>query len=889
MFIASVALLAVAHYASDPSGLSRYLPAVAGGDAVLWQVQTAFLSVGFAGLAIAAQLFADAPLAIGASRGRVLAYIDAGWFAGLGLVGNAVMAVETIWLPSNFGVLGIFLWFTVTVVMLAVSTTRLMRLFGHPSRLDEVVRLSLVETQSTRLREASREYADAKRQLEGLSVADWSVKVGSPNASSVTLRVPVPEPGRVIKAIRPKGVRQAIASLSLRATEDGMASNDPAEVSEPPQITIDVEPGDRTRLGETAFRVVTSKELDEATTGRIVRLLQSSIEFEPVGSVTRDEETNREIANLKDAIGTSLRSGAHATAERALELLGHVVRGVWMAEPANSDASRRASFVRRDWLFRSVGEVERDAPLSPLVADIFVSAAMTRALEAPRTDSTEYVDECLRSFTRLWFDVLRGGPGFDAVASRITTCVQDLAAYSYTAADDRADLQARGTWAMVELVKLALDAKRPDAAKMAASELNGLFEFDREGSGRSHVRGGQLVLSGWLDYLADKRDERHQSDSDLRALLTPRGTWAEILTARGLAERGAAPFSRWDWWEINTTASSRAQVLQLSGYIDRVQLAALASSYGTLPPADTQETASEYKRFLRLLDQSDKELTTRETNLRDKLAAEVAKWDAAEDGRLAQEPLSAERVEALRTALRDSLAERPRLASEIPDVEHVPVSADTSLPILGMNFRVPRHYLVGRVFNQTHADPMELGRIIAQGFMEGEDQKIVDELRSLQANVLKPTAKAIRQQIEELGSEAEHYVLVTPFGGMDDIHEWYSPGFADALARVTHVETGLLDAEGILFDRRNALASCRKPELKEGLARVEGTSVALGVFQDVQGGDEPQVRIETGEYFVVWPGEDPRVFRFGSEATRDKSDSIDPDSININGHDAASA
>ncbi|MFT3874452.1 MAG: hypothetical protein QM714_17705 [Nocardioides sp.] len=116
---------------------------------------------------------------------------------------------------------------------------------------------------------------------------------------------------------------------------------------------------------------------------------------------------------------------------------------------------------------------------------------------------------------------------------------------------------------MVELVKLALDAKKPDAAKLAAQELNGLFEFDREGSGRSHVRGGQLVLAGWLDYLADKKDERDPDDSDLRAVVTPRGTWAEILAARSLAERGAAPFSRWDWWEMRTTTSSRAQTLQL--------------------------------------------------------------------------------------------------------------------------------------------------------------------------------------------------------------------------------------------------------------------------------------------------------------------------------------
>ncbi|MDM7855493.1 hypothetical protein [Cellulomonas alba] len=876
-FILSVSLLAVIHHTGDPAWLKSSLPAVAGADGIMWQVQTTFLSVGFAGLAIAAQLFAEAPLAIGASRGRVLSFIGAGWFVGVGLVANAVIAIETIWLPSDLGMIGIaFAWFAPSVVLLVVSTVKLMQLFGHPSLLDEVVRSSLVDSLSSRLSEVSRKYADARERLEGLFASEGLM--GVPKASAVTLRVPVPAGGRVIRAINPKIARQAIDSLGLRATEGSPTNSAAAEVFLSPQVTLDIEPGDRTRLGESAFRVITSNALDAATTGRIVRLLQSSIEFEPSGSVTPDEETDREIATLKDAIGTNLRSGALATAERALELLGHVVRGVWMAERESPDSSRRASFTRRDWLFRSVGEVEQDVLLSPRVADVFVGAAMTRAIEAPRTGSTEYVDECLRSFTRLWFDVLRhGDPDFDSVVSRITTCVQNLAAYSYSAAEESDDLQARGTWAMVELVKLALDAKKPAAAKIAALELSALFEFDRGGSSRSHVRGGQLVLSGWLDYLADKHDDRDPADASLRALVTPRGTWSEILGARAAAERGAVPFSRWDWWEMKSTTSSGVQALQLSHYIDRALLSALASSYGPLPPADDQETASEYKRFLSILTDGDRELNAQEDGLKRRFAEAIAKWDAAEDGRLAVEPLSQTRIDALGTALRETLDQRSRLAAEIPVVEDVPASANTSHPILGMNFRVPRLYLVEKIFNQTFADPTELGRMIAQGFAEGEEQRIVRELRSLRDDVLEPAASAIRSQIEALASEAEYYILLAPYGGLD-IHEWYSVEFREVLESVTHIETGVLDGEAILFDRRTTLTSCRKPEEKEGLSPVDGTSIAMGVFEDVQGGDEPQVRVETGEYFAVWPGDAPRVFRFGAGAVATEGAHADEES-----------
>lgn len=870
--VLSVALLAVAHYEGDPGWLRQHLPPASGGGGIMWQVQTTFLSVGFAGLAIAAQLFAEAPLAIGASRARVLDYIRAGWFVGVGLVANAVIAIETIWLPSGLGALGIaLLWFTPTVVMLVVSTVRLMQLFGRPSLLDEVVRVSLVESLASRLDLVSRKYADARKQLDGLVTSGWSI--GSLRPTTVTLRVPVPQVGLVIKAIKPKALRRALDSLGPRAIEAGSAESEGAELYTPPEITLDVEPGDRTRLGETAFRISTSEELDEADQGRLVRLLQSSIEFEPPGTVTPDEETDREIANLKDAIGISLRSGAFATAERALDLLGHVVRGVWMAQPESMDSSHRASFIRRDWLLRSIGEVEQDVLLSPRVAGLFVSAAMTRALEAPRTGSSEYVDECLRSFTRTWVDVLRHeGTEFDPLLGRIITCVQNLAAYSVSAPDQRQDLPARATWAMVELVKLALDAKKPEAAKRTARELSGLFEHSEGGTGRAHVRAGQLVLSGWLDYLSDKADDRDPADAELRAGVTPRGTWAEILAARSLAERGEAPFSRWDWWEMQFSGSAHAQVLELSHYIDRAQLAALAASHGPLPRAGDQETASEYKRFLRLLDEAGKELSTGETTLKLKFADEIAKWDAAEGERLADESLSAARAESLRTALRDTLGARQRLAAEISVVESVPDGADTSRPILGMNFKVSRHYLVEKVFNQTYADPKDLGQMIAQRFAEGEEHKIVGELRSLQEEVLDPTALEIRKRIEALGDDAEHFVLVTPYGGLEDIHEWYSIEFRDVLERVIHVETSVLDTEAILFDRRSTLTSCRVPEAKEGLMPVEGTTIAIGIFEDVHGGDEPQVRIETGEYFVVWAGGDPRIIRFGTPSTDGSDD-----------------
>ena len=861
-FLLNVIILALAHFNPDPVWLNQFHASV-GSDGVLWQVQTTFLSVGFAGLAIAAQLFAEAPLAIGASRSRVLDHVRAGWFVGIGLTANALITVQAIWLPSELGTLVGASWLVLTVVTMVISYVSLIGLFGSPSRLDVVIRDSFVKVISTRLGSVSKRYADAWSELEPLFELGLT-QTGSATSPS-TFRVPTPRAGLIVKRLKPQLVRRALVAMSPQATEEiAGGSGEADERFVAPQVVLNIEPGDRTRIGDNAFRVATSMELSEDIRERVIHLLQQSIEYEPVASVTPDEETDRDIASLKDALGASLRSGSFGTAERALQLLGDVIREVWVAAPESLAASHRASFIRRDWIFRSIGDVEQDLLLSPRACSLFIGEAMTRAIEAPRQGSMEYFEECLRSFTRAWLAILRcGDDQFDHFQSRIVTCVQNLAEFTFVTDDRREDLQARCTWAMVELVKLALDAGRPAAARLAAKELRGLFEFsDRQGDGRSQVRAGQLVLSAWLDYLHTKGDRRDPMDSRLVEIVATQGAWPEIVAARAIAERGGAPFSRWDFWEVETFGSGSVGVLELSQFIDRAEVAALASSFGILPPIADQETASRYERLLRILDEGVRDLTVKEKRLHQMLTAETANWSKTEAGRLAEEPVSDAKIGELRISLREALDSRERLAAYIPLVDEEPQEAQEQLPILGMNFRVPRHYLVEKIFDQTYADVTQLGDVIARGFVDGEDHRVVECLRALKPHLIVPTAEAIAAAIADLGDASTHFILLTPFGGLEDLTDWYSKEFQDSLKAVRHVESGVLDDEAWLFDQRNSVLSYRVPERKEGLYPVDGTSIALGVFEDVDGGDEPEVRIETGEHFVVFRGESPDVRRF---------------------------
>ncbi|GAB3595115.1 hypothetical protein GCM10027580_18300 [Corynebacterium faecale] len=826
-------------------------------------MQTTFLSVGFAGLAIAAQLFAETPLAVGASRRQILERIRASQFVGVGLVANTVIAVEALWLSSAWGLLiSSFPWLILTIVLLVRSSVNLVQLFGRPSEVDEVVREALKKAFSERLERESDRYTNQRRQLKKIVILDQPpVGFNSPPAA---LEVPVPQAGLVIKAINPKTVERVLDKIKPRTTENAFTFFTGPDPNAPVQIRLHVEPGDRTRSRQTAFSVYTPHPLSEGTQGEITELLQSSIEFEPSGSVTPEEETNREIAHLKDAIAVSLRSGAFATAERSLKLLGDILRDLWSIDSKEKAASAHISPVHRKSLFRSIGEVERDALLSPRAADIFVGQAVTRVLEASQTKSAEYLDECLRSFTRIWSEVLQDGRAeFDPILDHILFNVRELAAFSTR--NQQGNLSNRATWVLVELVKLSLDSHKLEAAEQAVQKLNHLSDFfDRGGTGRLHVIAGQLILAGWVEYLTDKGDDRAPAEDSLRVLVTPGSDWSELIAARHLIGRGEIPFSSWEWWELNTSGLFNVQSRELSNYIDVAYLDALCSSAGVLPAANDQETASEYKRLLEQLEKRGEERGTSASVLKQELAKEIAKWEALENARLAKEPLSDTQTEALRAALKETFNTQQRLASLIPVTCRVPDDVDTTGPF-GRQYCVSRQYLVDNIFNQTPPNPAYLGQWIAHEHLAFEEHKIIETLRSLQARVMEPSVQTIQNEIYVLADESEHYVLLTPPGGLPDQDAWYSPAFHEALEGVTHIQCSSLKGEAFLFDRRTTLMSCRKPEEKEDLDPVGETSIALGVFDDVEGGDKPQVRLETGEYFIVWPGATPRVIHFGDE------------------------
>ncbi len=826
---------------------------------VLWQVQTTFLSVGFAGLAVAAQLFSENPLAIGASRNHILHYVRAGWFAGVGLAGNVTIGVEALWLSTDIGLVVSTLWFAFTVGLLAHSYLNLIKLLGTPSVLDEVVSSSLKGAIVRRLASPFSQSSEERIELESLfQVGPVSGTLGT---SRQTLRVPVPRVEQVVKRIRPSVVRRAMMSLDPKPSSDDGPDQGVAYTK--PHFSLLVESGDRTRAGDTAFTVKTAQKLDEETEVELVRLLQSSFEFERPDFVTVYEMTNREISTIKDAISVHLRMGAYSVAERSLELLGRVVREVWLTD-SGTDATRKSSFTRRDWLYRSTAEVEQDALLSRRACEMFVRQATQRTYEAARSGPIEYVEHSLTSFRRIWLQVIRNqNEDFRDIPLGIVSTLRSLTQHGFAINEkDRYELQARGVWAIVDIVKDASDCGDTESASLAAKTLTGLFKFSGSTHAKGQVRAGQLVISAWLEYLQDKKDIRAAHDPGLRALLALHGSPKEIVEARAIADRAASEFSRWDMWEVELSLSGEAQILEFSGYVDAVQVKSLLSTFDSLPSTLEHDVVDDYKRFLRLLQEKpEPKRTPREEDLMKRLEAAIEEWGSRENDRLSAQELSQERVALLHKGISDELNAGLRIAECIPnlaDDAHASLQQDS---VLGLNFRVSKHFFVDEIFNQTYADPQDLGNTIGRSMVAGEDRKILEQLKAGDSSIHNPTIEAIEGVVRSLGEQAQNYIFAIPFGGLDG--DWYAEDFQESLRELTCIETPVLEEEAILFDSRSSVVSTRAAEPKDGLSRVPDTTVAVGVFEFVGENDEPQVRVEVGEVLALSPGSAPHVHRFG--------------------------
>lgn len=840
---------ALVHFAvSGPREFLPELAPTADAGALLWQVHSTFLSVGFAGLAIATQIFTESPVAIGATRSDVLRHVRIPDFAKIGLASNLLIGAEALWLESDAGLLLVVLACLLpTAAAMVWSYWKMLSLLSSPTQLDARVQATLVETVEARLKSLEAVRAASATELESLRANGL---VDGPTAPGME-RVPVflPHSDRVVRRIRSRVVQQAVqsaAAITSTVQDSEAKAQDIVRV----EISANVELGTRQPSGRAAFWIFIQGTAPAGMVDGIKHILLDALDFEDLGAVTPDEEIAHELGLLRDTLSASLRSGQFNLAERALNMIEAIVRKAWQSPRQPGPISLRLSALRSDWLYRTIAEAELDASLGRRETDLFIDHAMSRTLTSPALASYEHFTLSLASFARIGRLLLEERPPHWPEAwHRLLNGLQNLAEYSFHGEADADDLRTECVWTIVELAKAAIDAENGEAALEAAAFLASIFEHIH-GHLRREVGAGQLVLRAWTLLLASKGRADWAAWAALQQHLTLTGTYDSQVAARSHTERPSGGRGRWEWWELESDGPAKVTVMEMDSYIDKAVLKSMSASWGPLSPASDEQTASTYRRLLSLAEDTSMTTTPGLDGLIAALRKRIDEWKESQYVQLSQAPLAASRIAEMRESARAVLTGKNRLATLVPALTEIPELVQDDAPILGMNLRVPREYLVEEVFNSTYADPAQIGQSVGRGFIDGEDRKVCALLRSLNPSPEPLTPEALSSVLDQAAHTPER-VLVAPFGG-PNLDHWWTTEVQQALSQITLIESAALEDELLLFSPAD-FESLRQPEAKQGLTSIADTQVALGVFEDVTGMPRPHVRVESGEKFVVWP------------------------------------
>lgn len=863
LFAFGIALF-ICHASPVDALVNRHFRPTLNTDGALWQVQTTFLSVGFAGLAIATQLFVDSPLAFGASRTAVLKFIYAPIFACYGTGANILIALETIWIPSNGGAfLAFILGLLPTTMLLVASSVRLVGLFGNQILLDRLIRKSTQDSYVNRLRKDQKTFEASSEEITRIQSYFESATHNSSNQRSIEIFSK--QPNCVVSGYKIKNFEKAARILRIDTFNTTTKSANVESSYKDINLEFLLAPGNRTRSEKPIIQIRANQLTRPEAISRAIRILESSVIYKPESYVTLDETTDRDLTQLKDTISQSLRNGQYAVAKRALELLDQLLREIWQASAAKDARFPQGRIAGGSALRHITRDSELDVILGARTADLLLDNAMTRALTAPESGSKEYIDDSLRSFVRMWSDLLKTNDSqFDRALSRIVICLQNLALFAYSMAPEKLEAQPRASWALVELIKLALDGQSVPNAVAAADQLATLSESKRNINLSSQSLAGQLVLLSWIDFLEPSFSDEHVDLEPLKNSLAISASKKDLLNCYDLLQDRTTPFSRWEHWETSTSAFTGVHVLRFPEKVTTTLYALLCNAPGPLPKISRIDDAFLYRSFL---DKCKNESDPRRGKLQEfinSLETELANWDRFQNQLLLDEPIQNSRVDELKDAFITHYKKNSILSNYLTKLSTEHMNIIDSDRRLGINIRVPKIYFVQKGFNNTFADAAQLGQTLATGFIDSEEDAIIDKLRELTTEFRNGTTAAISNELQKLGNDRKNFIFIIPFGGVGHYEDWYAPALQKLLKDVKVVESSSLpDDEAILFARHTSLELLKLPDPTDGLKELSGTEISFGLFDEgTASEDEPSVRIQLAEKFDLVPNQLPTIYRF---------------------------
>lgn len=821
----------------------------------IWQVQTMFLSFGYAALAIAIQVFSYGSVSIGVSRKQLLKTIKADRFAISGLVANGVLAIKTTLKTVPIDSLICLAWLLLTISFLVNSTWKLLKLYSTPAAVDFLARETLKRTIVTRGNKQFERLKKPIHKLRKLNVHTEVTYVWEHRQNSIL--VPPSLPGRVIDSY------QYSAIAELRSDLDDLNERDPKDELEEkhqrnPIVIVHALPGMRTHLNRPLITIKIDYETSDEEQVSIIKDWQRTVSYAPPEVVTVDEEIELEAANLYDAISIGLRSGAFSKAQQAIKILWAIAFDISNTYSSTDTEKQPEQDYLLKRIFRLIAHAEQNCILSPQAANFFIEHTVSNLSLSRTLKQRNYAEACIHSIIRIWSDIT-AQPNSKDFETSLHYALTSLRSLTFSRKGDDKELSLRTIWALAEMVKRSLDAKDAQAAIISATALDNFFsERTSNEEILDNVTAAKLVLSSWNKYLALKEESCHIENSAFTNAIQPSRSLDRLLRAMMLLEGGETALTTWRFWELKPQNSNVAQPLVFTRYIDETLLECVLKSYGRFLNIENNRIANLYSRMRVLLDSDPFNVHTNSDTRRQHLDERLKEWSIRETKRLAATNLSNERIEKLREELASTLLEEQRISDILPRSSKTPPFDNGNPVIIGTDLLLPRQDLVDGVFNGHSSSISGFGSELAASFCEKENINIITELRSLEGTHHDYSVGSISFQIEELGDEAQYYVLLTSH------HLWQfeMPGNQKKLKDISHFQLPSMEEDVILFDSRNTLSLYRAPEKKDGLTPIGTSDIALGVFEDVPSDSEPRIRIEAGEYFVLEAGNDPSIHFF---------------------------
>lgn len=838
---------------------------------MMWQVHAAFLGIGFAGLALASQVYSEPPIAPAAARRSLLEHLGLSQIVVHGLAASALMASATFWVPSDAAVVLMFVGFAVpSVLLVADGYHRLGNLYMSPIQVDGLIAEGLEDHAQQIVARLIDQQHDREVRLTQITSARILTKAPDESADRLDFRV-----GRSRGAV--KDINKEVLAESLAIVDKAAAANvlaNSTESSEPTAIgekglasclVIRALPHSVLQAHAVTFTLFGAgvNQLDAGVRSLLGRTLATAVIYQDPGWTDPLTELDRELGGIQDAACEALLGGSLHRGQRALELMDGLTGQIWsQSGPAVAEEVGDV----RAWLFRPFATVERTTGGDPRAADVLISSATRRTLAAVRADDLNRFVLSLASYLRIWESLLKSaGPGVDDALERILVAMQNVAEYGLRGSSVVVDgFRREVAWAFVALARAALDSGHHESARRAANYHRRLFQYSREAApSRLDVLVGRLVLSAWMLRM---RDRGKAVDREMLLEVTSSEARSSVLGALDASGRRNVQIANWHWWESDEALPLESSISRIAEYVDRA--AALMYIRGSGRPAapSTQQQADDLDRLIERIERiNDGELVW--LGLADSAGGltEVLKglrdaWSQQQAEELAGTELSRTRIDVFRSAFAKAMVGPTRLADFFPRAK--PGEVEPQLKNVGFNFLIAKHFFVDAIFDSTYADPEHVGGDLGRVALAAEERFVIDELRGL-ASLSQGDLGKFADRLEELtsGRQSGRVIVLLSFAAEVDDRWWQmQTTVSNSSARLVNVDLGEeRGSEAIVVDLDSSIRVHRYPELEGTLLLAGESGFGVGVYP-YQGQEvEPVARVEIGEWIGTLPVEEPLV------------------------------